>query len=117
MTSNSDSPIEPGGTDSGTGGDVPKSSLGLFSHLSTMMFMLFFSRAISDFINERPTLKVLALSFLILIGFVLVAEAFHIAIPKGYIYFAMAFSVGVEMVNIKMLARAKTKVALRQPYR
>lgn len=82
-----------------------------------MMFMLFFAKAISDFINERPTLKVLALSFLILIGFVLVAESFHVAIPKGYIYFAMAFSVGVEMINIKMLARAKSKVALRQPYR
>ncbi|MFT4587066.1 MAG: putative tellurium resistance membrane protein TerC [Candidatus Binatia bacterium] len=82
-----------------------------------MMFMLFFSKAISDFINERPTLKVLALSFLILIGFVLVAESFHVAIPKGYIYFAMAFSVGVEMVNLKMLARAKSKVALRQKYR
>ena len=82
-----------------------------------MMFMLFFNKAISDFINERPTLKVLALSFLILIGFVLVAESFHVAIPKGYIYFAMAFSVGVEMINIKMLSRAKSKVALRQPYR
>lgn len=82
-----------------------------------MLFMLFFSKAISDFINERPTLKVLALSFLILIGFVLVAESFHVAIPKGYIYFAMAFSVGVEMVNLKMLARAKSKVALRQRYR
>ena len=82
-----------------------------------MMFMLFFSKAISEFINDRPTLKVLALSFLILIGFVLVAESFHVPIPKGYIYFAMAFSVGVEMINLKMRARAKTKVALRQPYR
>ena len=82
-----------------------------------MMFMLFFSKSISDFINDRPTLKVLALSFLILIGFVLVAESFHVAIPKGYIYFAMAFSVGVEMVNLKMRSKAKTKVALRQPYR
>ena len=69
-------------------------------------FMLLFSGHISGFINKHPTLKMLALSFLILIGVMLVAESFHREIPKGYIYFAMAFSVGVEILNINL--RKKT---------
>ncbi len=69
-------------------------------------FMLVFSGQISHFINRHPTLKMLALSFLILIGVMLVAESFHREIPKGYIYFAMAFSVGVEILNINL--RKKT---------
>ncbi len=69
-------------------------------------FMLVFSGQISHFINRHPTLKILALSFLILIGVMLVAESFHREIPKGYIYFAMAFSVGVEILNINL--RKKT---------
>ena len=70
-------------------------------------FMLVFSGQISHFINRHPTLKMLALSFLILIGVMLVAESFHREIPKGYIYFAMAFSVGVEILNINIRKRAK----------
>jgi predicted tellurium resistance membrane protein TerC len=58
----------------------------------------------------------LALSFLILIGSMLVAEGFHKEIPKGYIYFAMAFAVGVEMLNLKLRAKAQ-RVRLHQPYR
>ena len=69
-------------------------------------FMLLFSGAISSFINRHPTLKMLALSFLILIGVMLVAEAFHREIPKGYIYFAMAFSVVVEILNMNLRKKA-----------
>jgi len=84
-----------------------------------MIFMLFFSRAISEFIHRHPTLKMLALSFLILIGFTLMAEGLHKEIPKGYIYFAMAFSVGVECLNLRLRSMKKgvKKVELHQPYR
>jgi len=78
-------------------------------------FMLLFSGYISNFINRHPTLKMLALSFLILIGVMLVAESFHREIPKGYIYFAMAFSVGVEILNISLRKKA-APVHLHQPY-
>ncbi|MFM1767735.1 MAG: hypothetical protein RJA22_264 [Verrucomicrobiota bacterium] len=82
-----------------------------------MVFMLCFSGRISAFIDKHPTLKMLALSFLLLIGFVLVVEGLHGHIGKGYIYFAMAFSVGVECLNIKLRARQQSKVELHQPYR
>jgi len=81
-------------------------------------FMLFFAGTISDFIHKHPSLKMLALSFLLLIGCALVAEGFHKEIPKGYIYFAMAFSVGVESLNIRMRSKKKpAPVVMRQPYR
>ena len=77
--------------------------------------MLFASGPISEFVNERPTLKILALSFLLLIGFSLVADGMGLHIPKGYIYFAMGFSVFVEVINLQV--RAKTSpVKLRNPY-
>ena len=83
-----------------------------------LIFMLYFAKTISEFIDRHPTLKMLALSFLLLIGCALVAEGFHKAIPKGYIYFAMAFSVGVEILNLKLQAKSKAKkVELHQPYR
>ncbi len=81
-----------------------------------MIVMLMFVNQISDFVARHPTIKMLALSFLILIGVMLVAEAFHQKIPKGYIYFAMAFSVGVEMLNIR-LRKVAQRVELHQPYR
>jgi predicted tellurium resistance membrane protein TerC len=83
-----------------------------------VVFMLFFAGYISDFIHKHPSLKILALSFLLLIGCTLVAEAFHKEIPRPYIYFAMAFSVGVETLNIRMRSKTKPKpVELHQPYR
>lgn len=83
-----------------------------------LIFMLIFAGRISDFIHRHPTLKMLALSFLILIGCALVAEGFDKAIPKGYIYFAMAFSVGVESLNIRMRSKQAAKpVQLSQRYR
>lgn len=75
----------------------------------SMIVMIYFSGFISNFINRHPTLQVLALSFLILIGFMLTLEAFHYEIPKGYIYFALFFSVIVEIINMKL--RAKRKLA------
>ncbi|HEX7862343.1 MAG TPA: TerC family protein [Verrucomicrobiae bacterium] len=70
-------------------------------------FMLVFAGAISAFIERHPTVKMLALSFLILIGVTLVAESFHREIPKGYIYFSMAFAVGVEILNINLRKKSK----------
>ena len=81
-----------------------------------MIVMLVFVNQISDFVDRHPTIKMLALSFLILIGAMLVAEGLHQHISKGYIYFAMAFAVGVEMLNLK-LRKKSSKVELHQPYR
>src|SRR3954466_15507955 len=64
--------------------------------------MMWVSGAVSAFIERHPTIKILALAFLILVGVVLIADAFHFDVPKGYLYFAMAFSVGVEMVNLRL---------------
>lgn len=72
----------------------------------SMVIMIYFSGFISAFINKHPTLQVLALSFLILIGFMLAMEAFHYEIPKGYIYFALFFSMIVEMINLRVRKRA-----------
>jgi predicted tellurium resistance membrane protein TerC len=67
-----------------------------------ILVMMWVSGAVSAFIERHPTIKILALAFLILVGVVLVAESFEFEVPKGYLYFAMAFSVGVEMVNIRL---------------
>ncbi len=82
-----------------------------------MLFMMAYSRGIADLIREHPSLKMLALSFLLLVGCLLVAEGFHQQIPKGYVYFAMAFSVGVELLNLKMQKRRAKPVELHQPVR
>ena len=79
-------------------------------------FMLLFSGHIARFVEKHPTIKMLALSFLILIGVTLIAEGLGQHISKGYIYFAMAFSVMVEMLNIKMRARARRPVELHSRY-
>ncbi len=72
--------------------------------------MMVSSKSISDFVEKHPTVKMLALSFLLLIGVSLIAEGLEQQIPKGYIYFAMAFSVFVEMLNLKMKSKAKPVV-------
>ena len=77
--------------------------------------MLLSAEKISGFVEERPTVKVLALSFLLLVGFSLVAEGFHQEIQKGYLYFAMAFSVFVELINQRV--RRQTPVYLKKAYR
>jgi len=68
----------------------------------SMIIMLLFAKPISDFINKRPTVKMIALAFLVTIGIVLIAEAFGQHVPKGYIYFAMVYALLVEFINIKM---------------
>ncbi len=78
--------------------------------------MMFASGAISDFVERHPTIKMLALSFLLLIGFSLVAEGITLHIPKGYIYFAMAFSVLVEVLNLQSSSRKAEPVQLHQPF-
>jgi len=88
-------------------------AIGLTTHVIIMIIAVIFamiimmtsSGRISDFIGRHPTLEMLALSFLILIGFMLAIEAFHYHVPKGYIYFAVAFSLGVEMLNMRIRAR------------
>jgi predicted tellurium resistance membrane protein TerC len=79
-------------------------------------FMMFFAGTISRFVEKHPTLKMLALSFLILIGVTLIAEGLGQHISKGYIYFAMTFSVMVEILNIKVVGRAPKPVQLHSPY-
>jgi len=75
----------------------------------SLFIMLLFARPISDFVNKHPTIKMLALSFLLMIGLLLVAEGFHKHIPKGYIYFAMTFSLFVEILNLRSKKKAKEK--------
>jgi predicted tellurium resistance membrane protein TerC len=81
-----------------------------------VLVMLFAVNGISNFVEEHPTVKMLALSFLLLIGFSLIAEAFELHIPKGYIYFAMAFSVFVELINLRLRTPAQAPVKLRAGY-
>ena len=79
--------------------------------------MMFAARPIGEFVDRHPTIKILALSFLILVGVTLIAEGFDVHVPKGYIYFAMAFSVGVEMLNIRMRKKTVQPVHLRKQMR
>lgn len=72
--------------------------------------MLAFAQRISDFINNHPAMKLLAISFLMMIGLVLVVEGLHVHVPKGYIYFAMAFALGIEILNMKIRKRSKPVV-------
>lgn len=78
-------------------------------------FMLMFAGPISNFVEKHPTVKMLALSFLLLIGMTLVAEGFEQHIPKGYIYFAMAFAVMVELLNLRLRKPSDTPVKLHEP--
>ncbi|MCI0706739.1 MAG: TerC family protein [Ignavibacteriae bacterium] len=78
--------------------------------------MMAFAKSVSDFVQRHPTVKILALSFLLLIGVTLIAEGFDQHISKGYIYFAMAFSVFVEMLNIRVRSRQGKPLQLRQAY-
>jgi len=100
-------------------------AVGLAQHVQIMIIaiviavgvMMFSARSIGDFVDTHPTIKMLALSFLILIGVTLVAEGLDFHIPKGYVYFAMGFSVCVEMLNLKIRKRQLEPVKLRKPRR
>lgn len=98
-------------------------AVGMADHVPVMVIaimiavfiMMFAARSIGDFVDRHPTVKMLALSFLILVGVSLIAESFGLHIPKGYIYFAMAFSVGVEMLNLRVRAKSRRTVKLHRP--
>lgn len=98
-------------------------ALGMAEQLGVMIaaviiavfFMVIFSGKISAFVDQHPTIKMLALSFLLLIGVALIGDGLDMHIPKGYIYFAMGFSVMVEMLNLKM--RRSNPVKLHQPHK
>ena len=84
--------------------------------IASVGLMMVFASSIGRFVSDHPTIKMLALSFLIVVGVVLIADGFEHHVPKGYVYFAMAFSVAVEMLNIRV-RRAKTApVTLHAPY-
>lgn len=100
-------------------------AVGLAQHLPimiaavviSMIIMLFFSSAISKFIDKHPSIKLLALAFLLTIGILLVAEGFGQHVPKGYVYFAMAFSIGVELLNMRIRKKSKDPVELKDIYK
>ncbi|MEL6822173.1 MAG: TerC family protein [Calditrichota bacterium] len=97
-------------------------AVGLVEHVSVMVLailvsvgvMMLGANAIGDFVEKHPTIKMLALSFLILVGVMLFAEGLGMHVPKGYIYFAMAFSLTVEMLNIRLRKRKKKPIELRK---
>jgi predicted tellurium resistance membrane protein TerC len=84
--------------------------------VASVGLMMLFAGPIGRFVSNHPTIKMLALSFLVVVGVVLVAEGFGHHVPKGYVYFAMAFSVAVEMLNIRMRKKASKPVALHPPH-
>jgi predicted tellurium resistance membrane protein TerC len=79
-----------------------------------VLLMMIASRSIGEFVNTHPTVKILALSFLVLIGVTLIAEGLDVHIPKEYIYFSMAFSVTVEMLNLRIRKKARVPVKLHK---
>lgn len=96
-------------------GMVSEISVMVAAVIASTLVMMFSAKAISDFVDSHPSLKVLALSFLLMIGFTLIVESLEVHIPKGYVYFAMAFSIGVEMLNIRMRKKSATApVKLRE---
>jgi predicted tellurium resistance membrane protein TerC len=100
-------------------------AVGLVDHVSIMAIaivaavavMLVAAEPIGIFVDRHPTIKILALSFLILVGVTLMVEGFDVHVPKGYVYFAMAFSVAVEMLNIRMRRKKTEPVRLHKPLR
>ena len=100
-------------------GMVDEVSVMVAAVIVSVALMMLFARAIGEFVSAHPSIKMLALSFLLVVGVMLIAEGFDHKVPKGYIYFAMAFSVVVEMLNIRM-RRKKGKpapVELHEPYK
>jgi predicted tellurium resistance membrane protein TerC len=89
--------------------DIPVMVLAIVCAVGIMMFA---AKPIGDFVDAHPTIKMLALSFLFVVGVALIAEGFDKGVPKGYIYFAMAFSVAVEMLNLRMRKRKAAPVHL-----
>ncbi|MEY3473943.1 MAG: hypothetical protein RL087_401 [Pseudomonadota bacterium] len=84
--------------------------------ITSVALMMVFAGPIGRFVSAHPTIKMLALSFLVVVGVVLMAEGFDHHVPKGYVYFAMAFSLGVEMLNIRLRKRSAKAVQLHSAY-
>jgi predicted tellurium resistance membrane protein TerC len=84
--------------------------------IASVALMMVFAGTIGRFVSAHPTIKILALSFLVVVGVVLIAEGFDFHVPKGFVYFAMAFSLGVETLNIRMRSRAAKPAHLRAAY-
>ncbi len=100
-------------------GMVDEVSVMIAAVVVSVGLMMLFARGIGNFVSSHPSIKMLALSFLLVVGVMLIAEGFDHKVPKGYIYFAMAFSVAVEMLNIRMRKKtsAATPVNLHEPYK
>jgi predicted tellurium resistance membrane protein TerC len=100
-------------------------AVGMAEHLAVMvlavviavLIMMAAARGIGEFVDRHPTIKMLALSFLLLVGVALLGDGLSFHIPKAYIYFAMAFSVGVEALNLRLRSRAAGAVRLHKPLR
>ena len=97
-------------------GLVEQVSIMAIAIVLAVVVMLMAAKSIGDFVDANPTIKILALSFLILVGVTLMAEGFDVHVPKGYIYFAMAFSVTVEMLNIRMRTKRTAPIKLHNRY-
>lgn len=97
-------------------GLVEQVSIMAIAIILAVIVMLMAAKSIGDFVDAHPTIKILALSFLILVGVTLIVEGFDVHVPKGYIYFAMAFSVAVEMLNIRMRRKRASPVKLHNRY-
>ena len=95
-------------------GMVDEIEIMVLAIVAAVVVMMFAARPIGEFVDRHPTVKMLALSFLILVGVALIAEGWDYHIPKGYIYFAMAFAVAVEMLNLRLRARRQDAVRLRK---
>ena len=99
-------------------------AVGMVEHVEVMIaavvvsvaLMMLFARTIGNFVSDHPTIKMLALAFLLVVGVALVAEGFGHKVPKGYIYFGMAFSLAVEILNIRMRKKRVEPVHLHEPY-
>jgi predicted tellurium resistance membrane protein TerC len=97
-------------------GMVQKLEVMIAAVICSVALMMLFAAAIGRFVSSHPTIKMLALAFLVVVGVVLIAAGFDHEVPKGYVYFAMAFSVGVELLNIRMRKRAAKPVRLHEAY-
>jgi predicted tellurium resistance membrane protein TerC len=99
-------------------------AVGLVKHVEIMIVaiiisiivMIIFAKSVSGFIEKHPTIKMLALAFLLMIGLLLFVEGLHVEVPKGYVYFAMAFSIFVELLNMKIRKRKEEPVHLKKKY-
>lgn len=97
-------------------GMVDNVSIMITAVVLSVGLMMLFAKRIGDFVSSHPSIKMLALSFLLVVGVMLIAEGFDHKVPKGYVYFAMAFSLAVEMLNIRMRNKRQPPVKLHEKY-